>query len=300
MGSELNFSFEKDESILLNKYLKDVLKLSSRLIRGAIREDRIMVNGKVARLRYELKKGDLIQVFIQKEEEQNIEPEKMDLDIIYEDVDIIVINKSPGMVVHPTKRFQSGTLANGLLYYFKSKGENCIVRLVSRLDMDTSGLILIAKNQYSHMALAREMSGESFKKGYMAVAHNKLSPNEGTMDYPIYRVGEGTIKRVIDPRGQESITHYKVIEEYEKGSLIQLRLETGRTHQIRVHLSHIGNPLYGDILYGEAYDDSSLISRQALHANTLSFPHPRTGKIINLECGLPKDIKNLIEKLKNS
>ncbi|WP_315116907.1 RluA family pseudouridine synthase [uncultured Clostridium sp.] len=300
MSSKLNFLFEKDEEMPLKEYLKFHLKLSSRLIRGAIREDRIKVNGEIVKLNYKLKSGDSIDISIQKDEEQNIEPEKMDLDIVYEDEDIIVINKKYGMVVHPTKSYPNGTLANGLLYYFKSSGQNCIVRLVSRLDMDTSGLILVAKNQFAHMSLARDMGEDSFKKWYLAVAHNKLTPEEGTIDLPIYRTGGESIKRIIDDRGQRSITHYKVIEEYADGSLVQVLLETGRTHQIRVHLSHLGNTLYGDSLYGEEYDDESLINRQALHAYKLSFPHPRTGEVISLECGLPEDIEKLIKELKKS
>lgn len=300
MSSKLNFLFEKDEEMPLKEYLKFHLKLSSRLIRGAIREDRIRVNGEIVKLNYKLKSGDCIDISIKKDEEQNIEPEKMDLDIVYEDEDIIVINKKYGMVVHPTKSYPNGTLANGLLYYFKSSGQNCIVRLVSRLDMDTSGLILVAKNQFAHMSLARDMGEDSFKKWYLAVAHNKLTPEEGTIDLPIYRTGGESIKRIVDDRGQRSITHYKVIEEYADGSLVQVLLETGRTHQIRVHLSHLGNPLYGDCLYGEEYDDESLINRQALHAYRLSFPHPRTGRVISLECGLPEDIEKLIKELKKS
>ncbi|MBU5483549.1 RluA family pseudouridine synthase [Clostridium sp. MSJ-11] len=300
MSSKLNFLFEKDEEMPLKEYLKFHLKLSSRLIRGAIREDRIRVNGEIVKLSYKLKNGDSIDISIQKDEEQNIEPEKIDLDIVYEDEDIIVINKTYGMVVHPTKSYPNGTLANGLLYYFKSSGQNCIVRLVSRLDMDTSGLILVAKNQFAHMALARDMGEDSFKKWYLAVAHNKFTEKEGTINLPIYRTGGESIKRIVDHRGQESITHYKVIEEYTAGSLVQVLLETGRTHQIRVHLSRLGNPLYGDSLYGEEYDDDLLINRQALHAYKLSFPHPRTGEVISLECGLPEDIKKLIEELKKS
>lgn len=299
MSSWLNFKYDKEEELKLNEFLRNYLKLSGRLIRGAAREGRIKVNGERINLKHILKYGDIVEVCVEKEESQNIEPEKMDLDIVYEDEDIIVVNKKPNMVVHPTKSHPSGTLANGLLYYFKSKGENCIVRLVSRLDMDTSGLIIVAKNQFSHMALARDMAEDTFKKGYLAVAHGIMEKPEGIIDLPIYRPGEGSIKRVVDNLGQRSITHYKVLENYQEASLVSLVLETGRTHQIRVHLSHIGHPLFGDTLYGEEFEDSMYINRQALHANKLSFPHPRTRKIVNLECALPEDINNLINILKN-
>lgn len=298
MSSLLNFKYDKSEKLKLKEFLRIDLKLSGRLIRSAAKEGRIRVNGKRVNLKHILNQGDIVDICVQKKESQNIEPEKMDLSIVYEDEDIIVVNKSPGMVVHPTKNHPNGTLANGLLYYFKNKGENCIVRLVSRLDMDTSGLIIVAKNQFSHMALARDMGENTFKKGYLAVAHGAMEKPEGIIDLPIYRPGEGSIKRIVDDQGQRSITHYNVVENYDKASLISLSLETGRTHQIRVHLTHLGHPLFGDSLYGEEFDDSNYINRQALHAYRLSFPHPRTRRIINLECDLPEDINNLIDILR--
>ncbi|MCM8710386.1 RluA family pseudouridine synthase [Clostridium sp. SYSU_GA19001] len=285
---------EKEQDMKLREYLKKVAKLSTRLIKSAAMQGRIEVNNKKAKLNHILKENDIITFDVIKEETQNIEPEKMNLEVIYEDTDIIVVNKPPKMVVHPTKSYPKGTLANGLLYYFREKGENCIVRLVSRLDMDTSGLIIIAKNQFSHMALARDMQSQVFEKSYLAVVHGKFNEAEGTIDLPIYRPTDDSIKRIIDERGQKSITHYKILEEFKGGSLVKLTLETGRTHQIRVHLSYIGHPIYGDILYGIEED---LIKRQALHAYRLVFPHPRTSKLITLEIGLPEDIKNLIKEI---
>jgi 23S rRNA pseudouridine1911/1915/1917 synthase len=247
MSSKLEYNItEKEENMKLREYLRKVARLSGRLIKGAAITGRIEVNGKTAKLNHVLKIGDKVAFEVNKEESQNIEPEKIDLDIVFEDNDIIVVNKFPGMVVHPTKSYPVGTLANGLLYYFKEKNENCIVRLVSRLDMDTSGLILVAKNQFSHMALARDMQSENFQKSYLAVVHGNLDKKEGTIDLPIYRPADDSIKRVVDERGQRSITHYAVLEDYKEGSLIKLTLETGRTHQIRVHLSHLGHPIYGD------------------------------------------------------
>lgn len=297
MNSNLIYKItENEKGIKLGEYLRKNAKLSGRLIKGAAIEGRIKVNEIITKLNYVLKIGDMISFKVEKEESQNIEPEKIDLDIRYEDEDLIIINKMPGMVVHPTKSYPSGTLANGLLYYFKEKGENCIVRLVSRLDMDTSGLIIVAKNQFSHMALARDMQSENFKKSYKAVVHGNLKEGEGTIDLPIYRTGDGSIKRIVDERGQRSITHFKVLESYNNAELLELTLETGRTHQIRVHLSHLGYPIYGDTLYG-LEEDKALISRQALHAYKLSLPHPRSGEILNLEGELPEDIKELITKI---
>ncbi|MBI6871688.1 RluA family pseudouridine synthase [Clostridium aciditolerans] len=288
----------EDEGLKLREYLKSKQKLSSRLIKGAAIEGRITVNEKITKLNYVVKHNDEIGFNVAKEEGQNIDPEKMDIEVVYEDIDIIVVNKRPGIVVHPTKSYPNGTLANGLLYYFKEKGENCIVRLVSRLDMDTSGLIMIAKNQFSHMALARDMSNENFEKSYLAIVHGNMKEKQGTINLPIYRTGGDTIKRIVDERGQESVTHFKVVESFNKGDLVELTLETGRTHQIRVHLTHLGHPLYGDSLYG-IEDDSDYIERQALHAYKLKFPHPRTGDILNLETDIPEDMKELLDKIKS-
>lgn len=287
---------EKENGFKLKEYLKITAQLSSRFITKAVKEDRIRVNNQKLTLAYVLKTGDIIDIKINREEHQDIIPEKIDLNIIYEDEDIIVVDKSNGMVVHPTKRHLNGTLANGLLYYFQEKGSNNIVRLVNRLDMDTSGLILVAKNSYSHMSLSRDMVKDEFVKSYLAIVHGNIKDKNGTIDKPIYRVGEGTIKRIIDERGQRSITKYEVVERFNGADLVKLTLLTGRTHQIRVHLSSIGHPIYGDALYGE--EEKDYITRQALHAYRLEFPHPTTNKIIKLESSIPKDMSDLIEKLK--
>lgn len=297
MENFIKFNVDKEyEGKKIREYLRAKADLSSRLIRGAALDQRIKVNGKVVRLNYVLKNKDEISINLNKNEEQDIVAEAMDIDIVYEDSDILVVNKPPFLVVHPTRSHPTGTLANGVLHYFKEKGENCIVRLVSRLDMNTSGLIIIAKNQFSHMSLAKEMTKEDFEKSYLAVVHGRMMENKGTIDLPVYREKEDVIKRSVDERGQRSITHYKVVEKLENATLVQLTLETGRTHQIRVHLSHLGHPIFGDSLYGT--EDENLIKRQALHAFKLKFPNPRTGEIISLEAELPEDMKELVNRLK--
>lgn len=286
------------EGATIREFLKEDLGLSSRLIRRSSIEKRILVNKKEVRMRYIVHSGDLVQINLQSDESQNITPEKMDLDIVYEDEDILVINKKPYMVVHPTKTYQSGTLANGVLFYFKETNQNCIVRLVSRLDMNTSGLIIIAKNQFAHMALSKEMEENNLEKRYLAIVHGNLKEKEGTIDAPIYRPdGEefGTM-RIVDERGQRSITHYKVIESFKDADLVECLLETGRTHQIRVHMKHLGHPIYGDTLYGFEGDEE-LIPRQALHAYGLDFKSPKTKETLSLRAKLPDDMESLLKKV---
>ena len=290
-----------EEGMKIREYLKIELGLSTRLIRSASIDKRIFVNDEVVKMNRVLNSGEVIKIDLAKDESQDIAAEKMDIEIVYEDDDILVVNKRPFMVVHPTKSYQSGTLANGVINYFRESNQNCIVRLVSRLDMNTSGLIIIAKNQFSHGMLSKAMTENKVNKRYLAIVHGKFENKEGTIDLPIYRpegIENGT-KRVIDERGQRSITHYKVVDTFEDSSLVECKLETGRTHQIRVHLSSLGHPIYGDTLYGYGDEEEDLIKRQALHAYGLDFKSPRTGEELSLNSELPYDMKELLEKLKD-
>lgn len=289
-----------EEGTKIREYLKAELGLSTRLIRSASINKKIFVNDQVVKMNRVLTLGETIKIDLEKDESQDIAPEKMDIDIVYEDEDILVVNKKPFMVVHPTKSYQSGTLANGLINYFIESGQNCIVRLVSRLDMNTSGLIIIAKNQFSHGMLSKEMTENKVEKRYLAIVHGIMKEKQGTIDKPIYKpegVENGT-RRIVDERGQRSITHYKVVQEFKDASLVECKLETGRTHQIRVHLNYLGHPIYGDTLYGYGEEDESLIKRQALHAYGLNFKSPRTGKELELRADLPEDMKELISILR--
>lgn len=293
---------EKNDGMVIRQFLKEEMGLSTRLIRSASIEKRILVNDEPVRMRKVIKVGDVVEVELSRNESQNITPENIPIDIIYEDEDILVVNKPPFMVVHPTKSHQSGTLANGILYYFSESNQNCIVRLVSRLDMNTSGLIIIAKNQFAHMALSKEMQNNNLEKRYIAIVHGHMEEEQGTIDAPIYKLDteEDSFRRVVDDRGQRSITHYKVIERLKEADVVECLLETGRTHQIRVHLSHLGHPIYGDTLYGYGEEDAEkeFIDRQALHAYKLKFNSPRTKVLLDLKADIPEDMQKLIYKLK--
>jgi len=281
----------------IRDYMKNSLNLSGRFIRNSAMDKRLKVNNKEIKLSYKLSKGDIIEVTVNKEETQNIQGEDLNIQVIYEDDDLLIVNKPPFMVVHPTKNHPMGTLANGVIHHFRSNNDNSIVRLVSRLDRDTSGLIMIAKNQFAHMKLAKSMEDNIIEKSYLAVVHGNLPNGSGTIDLPIGKPVNETIKMGVVEGGQKSITHYKVLETYKDSSFVELLLETGRTHQIRVHLSHLKCPIYGDVLYSE-FNDEELINRQGLHAYALSLPHPRTGEILKFTTEIPEDMKKLIERIK--
>ncbi|MGN9160255.1 RluA family pseudouridine synthase [Clostridium sulfidigenes] len=289
---------KEGQDVKIRDYMKENLSLSGRFIRGSAMDRRLRVNGKEVKLNYKLQEDDVIEVTVNAEESQNIEGEDLNIKVIYEDDDLLIVDKPPFMVVHPTKSHPMGTLANGVIHHFRSNNDNSIVRLVSRLDRDTSGLIMIAKNQFSHMNLAKSMEKNLIKKSYLAITHGNLENQEGTIDLPIGRPTDETIKRAVLEDGQRSITHYKIKESYKEGALVELVLETGRTHQIRVHLSYVGCPIYGEQLYSD-FNDEELISRQALHAYALTLPHPRSGEILNFESTLPEDMTKLIHNLQS-
>lgn len=290
-------SYTNEDELTLKEILLDKLNFSVRSIAKMKREESVFVNGVFKKPSTKLTNGDLIEVKIE-EEMANFESQNLNLEILYDDFDIIMVNKPPFMVVHPTKSHFDNTIANGVTYYIKEKKENVKIRFVNRLDMNTSGLVIVAKNAYAHHTLSLDMSNNDVEKKYITVVEGILENDEGTIDAPIYRPTEDSIKRVIDERGQASITHYKVLERLNNATLVEVKLETGRTHQIRVHMAHIGHGIIGDELYG--YVDENLINRQALHAYSLEFNQPRTKEKFQFKADLPKDIIDLIEKLKNN
>ncbi|HBG1451323.1 RluA family pseudouridine synthase [Clostridioides difficile] len=288
-------SYTNEEEMTLKEVLLDNLNFSVRSLSKMKKEKSVLVNGVYKKPSLKVYSGDLIEVKID-EEKANFEPQDLNLQIIYDDFDIIMVNKPPFMVVHPTKSHYDKTIANGISYYIDNQKENVKIRFVNRLDMNTSGLVIVAKNAYAHHTLSTAMSENKVEKKYITVVDGIIKENEGTIDEPIYRPTEDSIKRIIDERGQSSVTHYKVIERLENATVLEVSLETGRTHQIRVHMAHIGHGIIGDELYG--YVDEELINRQALHAYKLEFEQPRTKEKLKFKADIPEDMKELISKLR--
>lgn len=295
-GQKYNLiSYINEEEMTLKEVLLDKLNFSVRSLSKMKREKSVLVNKEFKKPSAKLNKGDLIEVKIE-EDMANFEPQDLGLDIIYDDFDLIMVNKPPFMVVHPTKSHYDNTIANGVTDYIVKKGEKVKVRFVNRLDMNTSGLVIIAKNAYAHHTLSTDMSEDKVDKKYITVVKGIVKDDFGTIDQPIYRQEEDSIKRIVDEKGQPSVTHYKVLERLNDATVLEVKLETGRTHQIRVHMNFIGHGIIGDDLYG--YVDENLINRQALHAYGLEFKQPRTKELLKFEAKLPSDIENLIEKLR--
>jgi 23S rRNA pseudouridine1911/1915/1917 synthase len=285
---------EQHEGKELKEILYDEMKLSSRLVRKMKRNKSILVNGNFITFHARLRRGDKVEA-IMADEVNQFEPEDIPMEVVYEDVDLVIVNKQPGLVVHPTKGHPTGTMANALVYRMKERSESYKIRFVNRLDRDTSGLIIIAKNPYAQQELSKQMQRDEVEKIYLAVVKGIIEEEKGTVDAPIGRPDPEDILRKVYEGGQASVTHYEVIERIKDATVIRVKLETGRTHQIRVHMAHIGYPLIGDELYG--YVDEELIGRQALHAETLVFVQPRSGNKVEVSAPIPDDIKGLIQEL---
>lgn len=280
------------------KTVKHIVKynfsLSERLTKKLKFGGKILCNNEVARINKIVFEGDIININIDFEEEcENIVEEAMDLDIIFEDAYFIAINKSPGMVVHPTFNYGTGTVANGLIYYFHNKDEKIKIRPVSRLDRDTSGILIFAKNQLIQDLLVKQMRTDNFIKEYIGVVHGNFDSTSGIIDLPIARAGDSIITRVVSDDGAPSITRYEVLENLTGYSVLKFILETGRTHQIRVHCKAINHNLIGDTLYGIESENplDKLINRQALHSHKIKLRHPVTNEFIELIARIPDDIK---------
>lgn len=256
-------------------------------------EDGILVNGEPQYMNRLLRTQDLLTVRIRDEEcSEKIPPVELPLDIIYEDEDLLVVNKPAGMPIHPSLNNYDNSLANALAWYFEQQGKPFVFRCINRLDRDTSGLTIIAKHMVSAGILSSMVARREIHREYLAIVKGNVIPAEGTIDAPIARKADSIIERVINwERGERAVTHYRVLTSQKDLSLLSLHLETGRTHQIRVHMKYLGFPLIGDHLY---YPDMAFINRQALHSHRLTFVHPMTNERLDFVSNLPKDMLQVL------
>lgn len=265
-----------------------------------IKEGRVTVNGATVKANYKCEADDRIVVSVPEPEVLEITPEKMDLDIYYEDRDVIVVNKPRGMVIHPAPGHLSGTLVNGLMAHCKDlSGINGVLRpgIVHRIDKDTSGLLMAAKNDYAHEKLSQQLSNKTVTRKYKAIVHGVIPHDVGTIDAPIGRDPKDRQKMAVVDNGKHAVTHFRVLERFSQYSLIECELETGRTHQIRVHMKYIGHPLAGDPKYGPK--KTLNIEGQALHAEVLGFIHPRTEEYLEFKAPLPDDFSRILTFLRS-
>jgi len=281
------------DGMMVRNYLQSVHGFSRRIIK-AVKFDggKIMVNASPVTVRYRLTAGDKLKIEFPPEiKGAYMIPENLNLNIIYEDQDILIIDKEPGMPVIPSFQHPTGTVANAVLGHYERNQIPYTIHTVTRLDRDTSGLMLIAKHRYSHSILAGLQKAESVKRSYQAIVEGRLSEKKATIDEPIGRKKGSIIEREVIKNGKRAVTHYQVIQELTESTLVQVQLQTGRTHQIRVHFSFLGHPLAGDTLYG---GNANQIKRQALHCIELNFPHPATKEYMYFESSLPEDMKKMI------
>lgn len=269
--------------------LKEQFLLSDRLITKLKKANKIYLNNLPTYTKKSVNLGDIISVSIDFEEDNsNIVASNIPLNIIYEDDYLLVLNKPANIAVHPSILHFDNSLSNGVKFYFDKLGLKKKIRIVNRLDKNTSGIVVFAKNEYIQEYLIRQMKTNNLKKEYLAIIEGILDSKTGTLSFPIARKEGSIIERCVNSDGDSAITHYDVVKEFNNLSLVHIILETGRTHQIRVHFSHIGHPILGDTLYGH---HSELINRQALHSYKITFMHPITKKIIILEAPIPEDMK---------
>lgn len=298
---KLFFTIEKGGE-RIDKYLSEQLEDMTRShIQKLIKENMVRVNGMTVKSNFKLSTSDQIEVEIPELKEPDILPENIPLDILYEDQDILVVNKPKGMVVHPAPGHYTGTLVNAIMYHCKDNlsGINGVMRpgIVHRIDMDTTGSLLICKNDRAHQALAEQLKEHSITRKYHAIVHGRLKEDEGTIDKPIGRHPIDRKKMSVHcTNGREAVTHYRVLKRFQQFTYIECQLETGRTHQIRVHMSSIGHPILGDQVYGPAKCPYKLHG-QTLHAKVLGITHPTTGEYMEFDAPLPDYFQGLLEKM---
>ena len=291
---------ENEKSIRIDAYLSNKKEDSRVKIQRLIAEGKIKVNGKNTKPSYKIQKSDIITIEAEEVKETNLKPQNIPLEVIYEDNDIIVVNKPKGMVVHPANGNPDGTLVNAVMAICKGSlsgiGGEIRPGIVHRLDKDTSGIIIIAKNDKAHIKLSEQIKNHEVEKTYIALVRGVVKENTATINMPIGRSTKDRKKMAVSEKGKNAITHFKVIKRYKNYTLLEVKIETGRTHQIRVHLSQIGYPIVGDTVYSNGKNEWN-IKGQCLHAKSLKFKHPTTEKEMYLEAEIPKYFKDIINQL---
>ena len=282
----------------LDKAVADLTELSRGLANEQIKNGQILVNGETKKAKYAVKEGDVISYEVPEPEVVEYVAEDLPLEIVYQDEDVAVVNKPQGMVVHPSAGHTSGTLVNALMYHIKDlSGINGVLRpgIVHRIDKDTSGLLMIAKNDQAHLALADELKDKKSLRKYWAIVHGNLPNDRGVIEAPIGRSEKDRKKQAVTAKGKPALTRFQVLERFGDYALVELQLETGRTHQIRVHMAYIGHPVAGDEVYGPRKTLKG--HGQFLHARTLGFTHPRTGEVLEFTAEAPAIFLETLEKL---
>lgn len=294
---------EEMEGSRIDKFLSEQFSdLTRSYIQKLLKSNSILVNNTPVKASYKTTENDIITIDIPESITPEIIPENIPIDVVYEDSDVILINKPKGMVVHPAAGHYTGTLVNALMYHCKDdlSGINGVMRpgIVHRIDMDTTGILIVCKNDFSHNCIANQLKEHSIHRKYYAIVHGNLKMDEGTIDAPIGRHPVERKKMAIVSNGKHAVTHYKVIERFGNYTWVECQLETGRTHQIRVHMQSIGHPLLGDMVYGPSKCPFHL-QGQTLHAYTLGFIHPRTNEFLSFEVPLPQYFEKLVNSLRN-
>ncbi|MGG0215810.1 RluA family pseudouridine synthase [Bacillus mycoides] len=291
---------EEQKSERIDKFVAEINSEWSRSqVQQWIKDAVVTVNGKSVKGNYKVKGNDEITVTIPEPEELDIQPEDMNLEVYYEDADVLVVNKPRGMVVHPAPGHTKGTLVNGLMHHCTDlSGINGVMRpgIVHRIDKDTSGLLMVAKNDMAHESLVNQLVAKTVTRRYKAIVHGVIPHDKGIIDAPIGRDKKERQSMTVDENGKNAVTHFQVLERFKDFTLVECRLETGRTHQIRVHMKYIGYPLAGDPKYGPK--KTLDMNGQALHAGILGFDHPRTGEYIEFEAPIPEVFEEALKILR--
>ena len=297
----MEIKVENSENVRLDAYIASKQSdLSRSNIQKLIDSGDILVNNSIKKMSYKVQEGDVIQINVPEAREANIKPENIPIDIIYQDNDIIVVNKPKGLVVHPADGNPDGTLVNAIMAICKDGlsgiGGELRPGIVHRLDKDTSGLLIVAKNDKAHRLMSEQIKNREVRKIYIALVKGVVSENEATIDMPIGRSTKDRKKMAVRKDGKEAVTHFKVLKRYPSYTLLEVKIDTGRTHQIRVHMAEIGHPVVGDMVYSSGKNEFG-VEGQMLHAKSLDFKHPITGEQMHLEAPLPKYFEDVLDKL---